>query len=112
LSSPYAKAADVGSFMILSTLSPAITPASFVASRWASLKWAGTVMTASVTFCPRHASVVSFILTKTIELISSGVNVFLSPLYSARNFGLPQSGGCERLVKDQKEHYQVVQKRM
>jgi hypothetical protein len=44
----------------------------------------------TVTFCPRYASAVSFILTKTIELISSGVNVFLSPLYSACNFGLPQ----------------------
>jgi hypothetical protein len=43
-------------------------------------------MTVSVTFCPRYASAVSFILTKTIELISSGVNVFLSPLYSACNF--------------------------
>jgi hypothetical protein len=38
------------------------------------LKWAGTVMTASVTFCPRYASAVSFILTKTIELISYGLD--------------------------------------
>ena len=29
-------------------------PASFVAWRWASLKYAGTVMTASVTFSPRY----------------------------------------------------------
>ena len=32
---------------------PAISPASLVAWRWASLKYAGTVMTASVTFSPR-----------------------------------------------------------
>ena len=32
---------------------PAILPASFVACRWASLKYAGTVMTASAMFCPR-----------------------------------------------------------
>ena len=35
------------------TLRPAILPASFVACRCESLKYAGTVMTASVTFSPR-----------------------------------------------------------
>ena len=53
LSSPYASEAAVGSLMIRSTLRPAILPASFVASRWALLKYAGTVMTASVTASPR-----------------------------------------------------------
>src|SRR5262249_57357300 len=38
LSSPYASSAAVGSLMIRTTLSPAILPASFVASRCALLK--------------------------------------------------------------------------
>ena len=38
----------------------AILPASFVACRSASLKYAGTVITASVTFSPRYASAVAF----------------------------------------------------
>ena len=40
-------AAAVGSLMILNTLSPAIDPASLVACLCESLKYAGTVMTAS-----------------------------------------------------------------
>ena len=48
LSRPYASAAAVGSLMMRSTFRPAISPASLVAWRWASLKYAGTVMTASV----------------------------------------------------------------
>jgi len=42
-----------GSLMILRTFSPAILPASFVACLWLSSKYAGTVITASVTFSPR-----------------------------------------------------------
>jgi len=38
LSNPYAIAAAVGSFNILTTFKPAITPASFVADLYASLK--------------------------------------------------------------------------
>ena len=38
LSNPYAKAAAVGSLTILFMVKPAISPASFVACRWASLK--------------------------------------------------------------------------
>ena len=53
LSIPYASAAAVGSFIILKTSSPAIFPASFVACLWLSLKYAGTVITACVTFCPK-----------------------------------------------------------
>ena len=53
LSSPYAKEAAVGSFIILFTSSPAIFPASLVACFWLSVKYAGTVITASVTFSPR-----------------------------------------------------------
>jgi hypothetical protein len=40
--------------MIRSTLRPAIAPASLVACRWASLKYAGTVTTAWVTWHRRH----------------------------------------------------------
>jgi len=53
LSSPYASEAAVGSLMIRLTFNPAISPASFVAWRCESLKYAGTVITASVTSCPR-----------------------------------------------------------
>ena len=53
LSRPYASAAAVGSLMMRLTLRPAISPASLVAWRWWSLKYAGTVMTASVTGSPR-----------------------------------------------------------
>ena len=53
LSSPYASAAAVGSFIILSTSKPAILPAFFVACLCESLKYAGTVITALVTFSPR-----------------------------------------------------------
>ena len=48
LSSPYASAAAVGSLTMRRTLRPAISPASLVAWRWASLKYAGTVTTASI----------------------------------------------------------------
>ncbi len=49
LSRPYASAAAVGSLMMRSTSRPAILPASLVAWRWASLKYAGTVITARST---------------------------------------------------------------
>ena len=48
-SRPYASAAAVGSLMMRSTSSPAMRPASRVAVRCASLKYAGTVMTARST---------------------------------------------------------------
>ncbi|KAF9810871.1 hypothetical protein SFRURICE_005297 [Spodoptera frugiperda] len=51
--SSMARAAAVGSLMILSTLRPAMAPASLVACRCESLKYAGTVMTASRTEVPR-----------------------------------------------------------
>ena len=53
LSMPKASAAAVGSLMIRLTSRPAILPASLVACRCESLKYAGTVMTASVTSSPR-----------------------------------------------------------
>mmetsp|Transcript_14824 Transcript_14824/g.25301 ORF Transcript_14824/g.25301 Transcript_14824/m.25301 type:complete len:228 (+) Transcript_14824:975-1658(+) len=66
LSIPYANAAAVGSLMIRSTSKPAIFPASLVACRCESLKYAGTVTTALLTSRPRNPSAVSFILPKTM----------------------------------------------
>mmetsp|Transcript_5011 Transcript_5011/g.10806 ORF Transcript_5011/g.10806 Transcript_5011/m.10806 type:complete len:204 (+) Transcript_5011:1281-1892(+) len=82
LSSPYAMAAAVGSLMTLSIVSPAIFPASLVACRCASLKYAGTVTTAFFTSCPRKDSAISFILRSTIPEISSGENCLVVPLPS------------------------------
>ncbi len=53
LSSPYASDAAVGSLMMRFTSRPAILPASLVAWRWSSLKYAGTVITAPSTVSPR-----------------------------------------------------------
>ncbi|CFP64315.1 Uncharacterised protein [Bordetella pertussis] len=53
LSRPKASAAAVGSLMMRLTSRPAMRPASLVAWRWLSLKYAGTVITASVTSSPR-----------------------------------------------------------
>ena len=56
--------------MIRSTSSPAILPASFVACLCASLKYAGTVITAFVTVSPKYASAVAFKFCKIIAEIS------------------------------------------
>jgi hypothetical protein len=53
LSRPYAMAAAVGSLMMRTMLRLAIVPASLVAWRCASLKYAGTVTTACFTGFPR-----------------------------------------------------------
>ena len=53
LSKPNANAAAVGSFIILLTSKPAIFPASLVACLCESLKYAGTVTTASFTSWPK-----------------------------------------------------------
>ena len=89
LSRPYAIAAAVGSLMMRITLRPEMVPASLVAWRWASLKYAGTVTTAFLTVLPRKVSATSFILTRIIAEISSGANVFFSPETSAWTYGLP-----------------------
>ncbi len=46
----------MGSLMMRSTFRPAISPASLVAVRWLSSKYAGQVMTTSSTGSPRYAS--------------------------------------------------------
>src|SRR5512134_881688 len=65
--------------MMRSTFSPAISPASLVACRWASLKYAGTVMTASVTFSPRYSSASRLSLPRMRAEISCAV-YFLSSM--------------------------------
>ena len=59
--------------MMRSTFSPAMRPASLVAWRWASVKYAGTVMTASVTLSPKNASASRRSFCKIIAEISCGV---------------------------------------
>jgi predicted aconitase with swiveling domain len=77
LSKPYDKEAAVGSFIILKTSRPAILPASFVACRCESLKYAGTVITACVTCSPKYLVASSANFRKTCAEISSAAN-FLS----------------------------------
>ena len=72
LSRPYASAAAVGSFTMRLMSRPATRPASLVAWRWLSLKYAGTVTTASVTFSPRYSSAVCRIFCRIIAEISGG----------------------------------------
>src|SRR6267143_1347658 len=78
LSSPYARAAAVGSFTRRWTSRPAILPASLVACLWLSLKYAGTVITACVTLSLRNDSASVLIFRRIIALISCGVYVFPS----------------------------------
>ena len=49
-----------------------MVPASFVAWRWLSLKYAGTVMTACVTDSPNFASASAFNFCRTMADISGG----------------------------------------
>merc|ERR1719387_959160 len=74
--------------MIRITFSPAMAPASLVAWRCESLKYAGTVTTAF-----------SFIFTRIIEETSSAENCFFSALYSTSIMGL--SAGPLMTVKGQ-----------
>src|ERR671935_1378528 len=87
LSSPYASDAAVGSLMIRKTFRPAMRPASFVASRCALLKYAGTVMTASVTDSPRYASASAFSFWRIIALISGGAYSLPPALTRTSPFG-------------------------
>ena len=84
LPKPYAKDALVGSLMIRITSSPAMRPASLVALRCESLKYAGTVITALVTGWPRNASASRRSSASTIALISGGEYVF-SPSWMSRS---------------------------
>ena len=88
LSRPYAIAAAVGSLMMRATFMPEMVPASLVAWRCASLKYAGTVTTAFLMSRPRYASAVSFILTRIIAEISSAWKTFLPSFSSTSMQGL------------------------
>ena len=74
LSSSNAINPPVGSLIILLTFNPAIVPASFVAYRCESLKYAGIVITEFLTSLPRYDSAVYLILKKKIYEISSVKN--------------------------------------
>ncbi len=67
-----ARAAAVGSFRTRLTSNPAILPAALVASLCTSLKYAGTVMTASVTGSPRYSSALLLSRCSIIAEISGG----------------------------------------
>merc|ERR1712093_555224 len=75
-----------------------MAPASLVAWRWESLKYAGTVTTTSLTSLPMKAAAVSFILVSTMEEISSAEKVLVSPLKSTWILGVSLS---EMILKGQ-----------
>src|SRR3954471_22554592 len=58
--------------MMRLTSRPAIRPASLVAWRWSSLKYAGTVITAESTVSPRYASASALSFCRIIAEISGG----------------------------------------
>src|SRR3954454_612825 len=58
--------------MMRLTSRPAMRPASFVAWRWSSLKYAGTVITAASTVSPRYASASALSFWRIIAEISGG----------------------------------------
>ena len=62
-------------------------PASLVASRCALLKYAGTVITASVTGSPRYASASVFSFCRIIALISGGAYSLSPALTRTSSFG-------------------------
>ncbi|KAK3915541.1 ATP-dependent zinc metalloprotease FtsH 1 [Frankliniella fusca] len=71
------------------TVSPATVPASFVAWRWASLKYAGTVTTASVTLVPRKVCAMSFMCASTMALTSTGDSLRVRPRSCTSIIGAP-----------------------
>mmetsp|Transcript_11053 Transcript_11053/g.47204 ORF Transcript_11053/g.47204 Transcript_11053/m.47204 type:complete len:423 (+) Transcript_11053:547-1815(+) len=89
LSRPYAIAAAVGSLMMRATFKPEMVPASLVAWRCASLKYAGTVITALVTVSPRYEAASSQSLRRTCAEISSAAKSLPAALHSS--FTLPVS---------------------
>src|SRR3954468_17591530 len=73
--------------MMRLTSRPAILPASLVAWRWSSLKYAGTVITALSTVSPRYASASAFSFWRIIALISGGEYSLPPALTRASPFG-------------------------
>ena len=68
-------AAAVGSLITRSTLRPAMVPASLVACRCASLKYAGTVMTA----CFTCACVVCLARRQSVEGVGKTGRIYYNP---------------------------------
>src|SRR5689334_2708434 len=87
--------------MIRRTFRPAISPASLVAVRWVSLKYAGTVITASVTSSPRYASASRFSFCSTRAEISCAVYRLpsTSPWSGNRHAWSPMCRLTERAVR-------------
>ena len=81
LSNPNASDAAVGSLIILTTSNPAMVPASFVACRWLSLKYAGTVITALEIVSPVNASASRLIFWRMNAEICWGLYSFPWILY-------------------------------
>src|SRR5215211_6870583 len=73
--------------MIRLTSRPATLPASLVAWRWSSLKYAGTVITALSTVSPRYASASAFSFWRIIALISGGAYSLPPAFTRASPFG-------------------------
>ena len=73
--------------MMRTTFRPATLPASFVASRWALLKYAGTVTTASETGSPRYASASVFSFWRIIAETSGGAYSVPSAFTRTSPFG-------------------------
>ena len=86
----------MGSLTIRLTVRPAISPASLVAWRWASEKYAGTVITASVTVSPRYASASRLSFWSTNALICWAVNA-LSSIFTDQS--VPMCRLTERIVR-------------
>jgi hypothetical protein len=87
----------VGSLMMRRTFRPAISPASLVACRCESLKYAGTVMTASATVSPRYASASDFSFCRMRAEISCGV--YCLPSMSAVFQSVPMWRLTEEMVR-------------
>src|SRR3989344_420009 len=68
--------------MTLLTVSPAISPASFVAFLWESSKYAGTVIMASVIFSPNLSSASAFSFCSIMAEISAGF-FHSSPIFTS-----------------------------
>src|SRR5674476_42206 len=73
--------------MMRLTSRPAILPACLVACCWGSLKYAGTVTTASVTLSPRYSSASRLSFCRIIAEISGGVYVLPLISTTASPFG-------------------------
>ena len=87
---PYANEAANGSFIILITFNPAISPATLVACFGLSVKYAGTVITTFLIVFWRNFSALFINFANIFAEISSGENAFI-PFELTSIWGLPLS---------------------